>query len=219
MEALQATFDGIYPEPDFRNLKIGIEYPISQADYPGIWLNWDDTDELRIAGIGHVEIAEVGGVEKIVTRWRFAGTVTLTIVALSSLERDRLYDELVKVLAFARVTESVSEFRDRVEQNDLVAMNANFDLLRPSGDNAAPGTPWGTDEFIYERSISIDLIGEFVSDPDSMILVPLRLIRAIGYQQGTPEPAFTGESTVGLDPGLPGSTPTGFTVVVDDDWH
>jgi hypothetical protein len=156
-------------------------------------------------------------VDRVVTRWRFAGTVTLTIVALSSLERDRLYDELVKVLAFARVQESVSEFRNRVEHNDLVAMNANFDLLRPSGDNAAPGTPWGTDEFLYEKSISLDLIGEFVSEPDTMILVPLRLIRVLGYQQGTPEPPFTNETITGLDPGLPGSVPTGFVIEHSDD--
>jgi hypothetical protein len=219
VEALHATFDGAYPESDFREIKIGIEYPVDQSSYPGIWVNFDDTDELRVAGIGHTEIATVGGVDVVVTRWRFAGTLTLTVAALSSLERDRLYDELVKVIAFARVTDSRSEFRDGIEQNDLVAMNGNFDLMRPSGDNAAPGTPWGTDEFIYEKSISIDLIGEFVSEPDSLTLVPLRQVRVKGYATGTPEPPFTGESTVGLDPGEPGAIPHGFEIHVPDTWQ
>jgi hypothetical protein len=141
------------------------------------------------------------------------------VVALSSLERDRLYDELIKVMAFARVKESISEFRQVIENSDLIAMNGNFDVLRPSGDNAAPGTPWGTDEFIYEKSLSMDLIGEFVSDPDQATLVPLRLIKVRGYVQGTPEPPFTGESTVGLDPGLPGSVPTGFELEVSQNWQ
>lgn len=218
VEALRATFDGSYPEPDFQSIKASIEYPVDQADYPGIWVNYDDTQELTIAGIGHTEYVEVNGVELPVTRWRFGGTLTMTLTALSSLERDRLFDEMVKVIGFARFSDSRSEFRDRIEQNDLLAMNANFDLMRPSGDNAAPGTPWGTDEFIYEKSISIDLIGEFVSEPDSMTLVPLRQIRVKGYQQGTPEPPFTGESTVGLDPGLPGSVPTGFEVRHPGEW-
>lgn len=191
---------------------------MNQADYPGIWVNYDDTDELTIAGIGHTEYVEVGDALVPVTRWRFAGTVTLTAAALSSLERDRLFDEMVKVLAFARYKESISEFRNIVEGNDLVAMNANFDKLRPSGDNAAPGTPWNTDEMIYEKSISLDLIGEFVSEPDTLIPVPLRLIKVFGYQQGTPEHPFTGESEVGLDHGLPGSTPQGFEVDVPNDW-
>jgi hypothetical protein len=214
-EALRAVFDGAHPEPDFRNIKISIEYPVDEADYPGIWVNYDDTDELRVAGIGHIEYDEQTGLP--VTRWRFGGTVTFTVTALSSLERDRLYDELVKVLAFARFKPSISEFRERIEHNDLLAMNGNFDLLRPSGDNAALGTPWGTEEMIYEKSISFDLIGEFVSEPDQMILVPLRQIRVRGYVEGTPEPAFTGETSVGLDPGLPGSVPTGFEVDVPHD--
>lgn len=212
VEALKATFTGDYPEHDFRSIKIGIEYPIDRADYPGIWVNYDDTQELTIAGIAHTEIAEIDGHDVVVTRWRFGGTLTMTVTALSSLERDRLFDELIKVIAFARVTESRSQFRDKIEQNDLLAMNANFDMMRPSGDNAAPGTPWGTDEFIYEKSISIDLIGEFVSEPDQMIMVPLRQIRVLGYPTGTPEPSFTGEDPSGLDLGLPGSRPSGFVV-------
>lgn len=219
VEALTATFDGNYPEADFRNINIGIEYPVNQSDYPGLWINYDDTDELTVAGIDHREIATIGGADVVVTRWRFAGTLTVTVAALSSLERDRLFDELIKVMAFARFKESISEFRDRLEGNDLLAMNGNFDKLRPTGDNAAPGTPWGTDEYIYEKSISMDLIGEFVSEPDSFALVPLSAIRVLGYVHGTPEPPFTGESSVGLDPGLPGSVATGFEVHVPGDWH
>jgi hypothetical protein len=218
VEALRATFDGNYPEPDFRDLKVSIEYPVDQADYPGIWVQYDDTQELTIAGIGHVEYVERDGAELPVTRWRFGGTLTMTIAALSSLERDRLYDELVRVIGGARFNEAISEFRERIEANDLIATNANFDLMRPSGDNAAPGTPWGTDEMIYEKSLSIDLIGEFLTDPTSMTLVPLRQIRVRGWVAGTPEPPFTGESTTGLDPGLPGSSPRGFEVRYPSGW-
>lgn len=218
LEAMQATFDEDYPEPDFRGIKISLEYPVDRTDYPGIWINFDDTDELTIAGIGHTEFVTVDGSPSPVTRWRFAGTLTFTVATLSSLERARLYDELVKVIAFARVKESVSEFRNKIENNDLLAMNANFDLMRPSGDNAAPGTPWGTDEFIYEKSISIDLIGEFVSDPE-MTLVSLGEIIVKGYPESTPEPPFTSPPAEELDPGLAGSVPSGFEAHTPRDWH
>lgn len=221
-EALRATFDGAYPEEDFRSLRVSIEFPVDQTDYPGIWLNYSDTGPLVPAGINHIEVVETETGQYPVTRWKFAGEITLTMVALSSLERDRLYDELVRVFAFAREEEAVSAFRNRVESNDLIAMNINFDNLRPTGDNAAPGTPWETDDFIYERSITMDVIGEFVSSPATGELVNLRQIIVKGYVQGTPEPAFTGNpSSDVLDPGLPGSLPMGFELSVprdEDGW-
>jgi hypothetical protein len=222
VEALQATFDADYPEQDFRRLRVGIEFPVAQADYPGLWINYGDTSPLVPAGIHHIEIVETNTGDYPVTRWRFAGEITITAVALSSLERDRLFDELVRTFAFAREEDAVSAFRNKIEVNDLIAMNINFDNLRPTGDNAAPGTPWETDDFVYEKSITMDVIGEFVSSPATGQLVNLSQIIVKGYVEGTPEPAFTGNpSSDVLDPGAPGSVPTGFRVSVpsdDDGW-
>jgi hypothetical protein len=187
VEAIRATFTDSYPNPDFRNLWSSIEFPTAPANYPGIWVTWDDTEEVAVAGIGHIEVSEDG---QVVTRARFGGVLTLTVVAMSSLERDRLYDELLRVLMFAHQDPSpvVESFRYRIENNDLVAMNANFDKVKPSGDSAAPGTPWGSEEFIYERSLSVDVIGEFVSN--GVELVPLSQIHAQGYALGSPMPLF-----------------------------
>jgi hypothetical protein len=207
VEALRATFDEGYPDPDFRNLRVSPEYPIGEQDYPGLWVQYEDTDELQIAGIGHIEIVRLpDGREAPTTRWRFGGTVTITCVALTSLERDRLYDGVVRTLAFAKVNQGVSEFRRLVENNDFVGMNGNFDQLRASGDAASQGTPWGTDEVIYEKSISFDLIGEFVSEPEFGDLVNLRLIITKGYIEGYREPLFTGQDpseVEGYDPAAP----------------
>jgi hypothetical protein len=221
VEALRATFDIDYPEVDFRTLKCSIEYPVAQADYPGIWVNYADTSQLVTAGIGHFELLddEDSGEEIRVTRWRFGGEITLTVVALSSLERDRLYDEVVRTLAFAREEESVSAFRDIVEQNDFIAMNINFDQVQPSGDQAAPGTPWETDEIIYEKSLTVDVIGEFISRPDTRELVYLSKIRAIGYAAGSPEPPFTGspvDDPLALGNGV---TAAGFVASWPTEWH
>lgn len=193
-EALRATFNGTYPEADFRNIKIDIEYPMDQAAYPGLWIQYEDTANLVVAGIGHKEYLQDPVTHNFteVTRWRFTGTVTVTCVALTTLEKDRLYDEVVRVFAFGRENQSVSAFRDLVEQNDLVALNINFDDLKPSGDTPSPA-PWGTEDLIYEKSLSMDLIGEFVGDPSTNALVPLKNIVWKGYVDGDPVPPFPDE--------------------------
>lgn len=194
MEALRGTFSGSYPEADFRNVNIGIEYPVNQSNYPGLWINYEDTDALHIAGIGHKEYTVDTTTHNFieVTRWRFTGTITITVVALSSLEKDRLYDEVVRVFAFGRENQAISQFRNAIEANDFIGMNINFDELTPSGDAAAQGTPWQTDEYIYERSLSMDVIGEFVGDPGTQELVPLSGIVVKDYVSGGTPPVFEG---------------------------
>lgn len=177
MEALEATFTDTYPNELFRAVTIGIEFPVEQSSYPNLWVNYEDTDELSIAGINHKEFAETSpGHVKEVTRWKYAGTITITVAALTSLERDGLYDEVVRVFAFGRENENLRHFRDLIETNDFIGMNIDFDHLQPTGDNEGQGTPWGTDEMIYEKSLAMDVIGEFVGDPSTGDLVLLSRI-------------------------------------------
>lgn len=203
VEALKATFDATYPEADFQGVHISIEYPIDEMNYPGIWVDYADMDKLRIAGVDHKEHQEpVPGEIHEYTRWKFSGYVSYTVTALTSLERDRLYDELVKVFAFGRQDPVRKRFRDYIETNDFIAANMDFDEIEPQGNSAAPGTPWGTDEIIYERTINMEIIGEFISDPTTSLLVPLSAIE------------FTG-TPVTTDPGAP-VWPEGDLVT---DWH
>ena len=182
VESLQTVFSSDWPNPNFADLVVSIEYPLDRQSYPGIWVNYDDNDSVEIAGIDQREyVVDTDGNQHEVTRWVFAGTVTMTVVALSSLERDNLYDELVRIFAFSRVERAVPEFRSLMETNDLLAIGVNWDQLFPHGDAAAPGTPWGTeDEVIYEKSVSFDLQGEFVSDWTTNTVVPLREIVVVG---------------------------------------
>lgn len=181
VEALQNTFNSSYPDPAAQNVLVSIEYPIDQQSYPSIWVTYEDSDPLEIAGIDHKEfIAAPNNTFHEVTRWTFAGTISMTAVALSSLERDNLYDQLVRVYAFSRVEEAATDFRTTIENNDFVGLNVNWDQLRPFGDAATPGTPWGTDEVIYEKSLSFDVEGEFVSDPSQNTLVALSAVVIVG---------------------------------------
>lgn len=170
--ALQETFNGSYPEEKLRELHVSIEYPIKRQEYPSIWVDFEDAS-LQTAGIDHHEKDEDGN---ILLRWRFQGIASYTIAALSSLERDRIYDEMVKVLAFGRSSEATGAFRDFVENNDLIAMNFDFDQIEVHGNAASPGTPWETDEIIYERTMAMQVMGEFVSSVDTGNLIPLSKI-------------------------------------------
>lgn len=173
-----------YPNPLFRNkLHISIEYPVEAQNYPGIWVDYEDQRPLEIAGIAHQEIDPEG---RPYTRWKYGGHISYTLVAFTSLERDSLYDELVRTIAFGAQDTATSNFRKTIENNDLIACNLDFDTLQPGGSAAAPGTPWGSDEIIYEKTVTQQAIGEFIVDPENtQALIPLSKIDITGRTDGT----------------------------------
>ncbi len=203
--ALKETLGPTYPVEGLRDLYVSVEYPIEQAHFPAIWVDYDDTDAVKRAGVDHTEIMLVptdivgDNEEVLVTRWKFEGYVTLTVAALSSLERDSLYDEIVGMLAFGIQDPDRGVFRSSIETNDFIAVNANWDTVQPRGSVAAPGTPWGTDEIVYERTINIDVMGEFVPDPrQASELLRLSEIIVKGYNLDSPqEAAALAEATGG----------------------
>lgn len=185
-EALNLTFDQSYPVPEFRGVHIGLEYPVDAQGYPSVWIDFEDTQPLLRAGIGHLEyVSPTDGTTPVApfTRWRFQGYVSLTAVALTSLERDRLYDELVRVVAFSNEDGIVGRFKNTIASNDLIAATLNTDKIEARGNAAAPGTPWGTDEIMYEKSLNLELIGEFVPDPQTGTLINLSRIIMIADEE------------------------------------
>ncbi len=92
-KAMKNTFDADYPESDFHNLWVSPEYPYEPQHMPALWVDFSTTTPLSIAGIDHREyIIDGNGQTREVRRWRFAGEVSYTVLALSSLERARLVD-------------------------------------------------------------------------------------------------------------------------------
>lgn len=178
IEALKHTFDSSYPVPEWRGLKFGLEYPVDVQNYPSVWVDYDDTQPLLKASIRHEETADpdTGATVAPFTRWRFAGYISLTAVALTSLERDRIFDELVAVIATSIEDPLRGRFAQAIASNDLIAANLNTDRLQPRGSAAAPGTPWSTDELVYERTLNIEVIGEFYATPGTNTLVNLSKI-------------------------------------------
>lgn len=179
IQALRTTFDDQYPVAEFRGLRFGLEYPVDQQQYPSVWVDFEETQPVLRAGIAHQEFVNPNdGVTPVApfTRWRYQGYISLTAVALTSLERDRVYDELVRVVAFSSEDGIIGRFKDTIASNDLIGANLNTDKIEARGNNAAPGTPWNTDEMMYEKSLNLEVIGEFVPDPATGTLIPLSQI-------------------------------------------
>lgn len=190
--AMEKTLDVDYPVERFRGVHVSIEFPDDRQHYPGIWVDFEPTGEMERAGIGHFEYEGGADGGRRYTRWRFQGYLTYTAVGMTSLERDMLLDELIRIIAFGEENPATNEFRALMEDNDLIACNIDFDQVGLRGSTQSPGTPWGTEEMIYEATVAIEVIGEFVSDTVSATLLPLGSIAVTAYsdQESDPDPTF-----------------------------
>lgn len=188
--ALQQALTWQYPEQDVQGGAqppyVSVDYPVEPGQYPGVWVDFE-VSLLQIAGIDYIEMTTSGAV---LTRWRFQGYCSFTIAALNSNECDGLYDQLIALTAFAAQSEFSSPFRTAVEDNSLVATTWSFDNIEGRGQNAAPGTPWGTDEIIYERGMALAVVGEFVTNPVTQQLYNLREIVIRATAENNPEDGF-----------------------------
>lgn len=188
-DALTSVFTYLYPEQDgnggAQRPFVSLSYPVQRAQYPGIWADFE-VSLLQTVGLDHTETDASGAA---LTRWRFQGYAVFTVVAINSNECDMIWDELVQMTAFASQSDYPSTFRQTVESNPLVATTWSYDTIDPRGNAAAPGTPWGTDEVIYERGMALKVIGEFTTNPQTQVIVPLREIIVTGQPEagGGPE--------------------------------
>lgn len=187
--AVRDTFDADYPREQFRGLHVSIEFPDDEQHYPGIWVDFSPQGELERAGIGHTEYSvSPTGAGRAFSRWRFQGYASYTVAAMTSWERDLLMDLVIAMVAFGSETDQTSEFRTQIETNDLIAMNIDFDQVQVTGWASTPGTPWGTDEIIYEGTVQLEVIGEFVSDQTTGTLIPISQVNIVGVREGEPDP-------------------------------
>lgn len=188
VQAVQQSFTSRYPEPDAdggtaRQPFVSIEYPVEEANYPAVWVDFE-TAELRNVGIAYTQ---VDAHNNAYARWRFTGHAVFTIVALSSNERDMIYDQMISMTAFAAQSSFPSTFRQVVEAAPLVASVWSYDTIEERANAAAPGTPWGSMEVIYERGFALQVYGEFVTDPYSQALVLLEGIDVVMNMEGFPD--------------------------------
>jgi len=170
--ALRDALSGMDLRIDGQAVYIDLEYPLQESQYPGVWVQFSPSS-LGRAGIGQELMVKENGAWCPIQEWTFQGRVTLAIVALSSLARDRLADAIIMNLAFARtpdayiVTQPGQDTRryrtlmNALDENPYVKMTLLHDTIYPGGQNVTPGVPWQPDVLAYEDSYSFDLLGQF----------------------------------------------------------
>lgn len=160
-------------------ISVDMEYPMKKTNYPGVWVQFSFTKFMQ-AGLGHQPmlktIENVGTPDERVN-WEpirefiFEGRVTLSIVALTSLERDRIADSLAIMLMFSRPPEfaitdpqrDTKQFRqliDAMVKNPYISITANTDIVTPGGQSMTTGVPWDEELPGYEDSYSFDIQGQ-----------------------------------------------------------
>lgn len=174
MTALQEALMGSVLGSDNSPIDISVdmEYPMKPEAYPGVWVQFSFTKFVN-AGIG----MEIPFKDPETDKWAmlrefiFEGTVTLTTVALSSLERDRLADFIIVNLMYARIPESVitkadedtKQFRSLIgslAHNPYIAMTIDHDTLTAGGQSMTPGVPWDEQLPGYEDNYSFSVLGQ-----------------------------------------------------------
>lgn len=182
---------------------VKMEYPLEETDYPGIWVGFSFS-KIEFASINpeHFETKSDGAKARYMLG-KFEGPISLTVLSLSSLERDRISDALTQTILFGREHDVASSFFDELTYNDYVNITVQNSSLRPSGQNTTFGTPWSTEQMVYEDVYNFQILGQFATRFDSYGLVNLREVRII------PTDVTLSEYTGGGPPGerQPGSPP------------
>lgn len=164
IEALRAGIDAdLSPTDPLTKVidNIDMEYPVKEESYPGIWVQFSYRD-LKPQSLNRDTF--INPESRAYRLWSFAGTVTLTLVGLTSLERDRISDSLIKMFAFNELHSSENHFWESLRQQQYLHMSINRDQFRPGGQTTTIGTPWNDMQLVYEDSYSFELQGEFASD-------------------------------------------------------
>lgn len=171
--SVRDALSGISSFDKGQKVEISLEYPLEEVKYPSIFVQFSVT-KLNRSGIGHeIQVQDPDTQAwSFVQEWTFTGRTTLTALALKNIDRDRLSDALVAMLAFARPPEllltnpqaDAKQHRSLItalDENPYVAMTLQLDTLIPGGQQATPGTPWSDDILTYQDSWSFDMVGQF----------------------------------------------------------
>ena len=118
---------------------------------------------------------------KLIRQGRFEASCMLQIMALSSEERDRIWDNLVKLVMMGRKRSATNNFYTTLENHDLVGLTIMEGSIDAVGDTISMGTPWDPELLSYEASIQFNMVGTFFADEYTEDLVPLSAARVYEY--------------------------------------
>ena len=192
VDALQKVFTDQFREKMLRELHVVTEYPLDRQEFPSIIVDFED-DENRAAGVGHQEVFyDPNGILRVWDHRRFTGRINFRVYALSTEDRDIIYDALVETLSFghlptyslqanlfARHTGTPDDPFDRFRA--LSQLFLNTDRMRSGGKGASPA-PWDAeDDLVYNKTLVVECIGGFYNMIPEKTVPGTELITAVHY--------------------------------------
>lgn len=203
VEAIQNSFS-THPDASLAKTKIGIEYSTDRADFPAIIVKFYER-ELANAGVGHEEWGPSpedpnfdvpGGPWTMWIKYYhriYKGDLEFEIYAKTSLDRDKVADALIEVLAMADVAAVSEKFQERIYDSIGKTPAAgehfitiNTDLITGYGEQQmiAPWMP--EDTMVYQSSYRVPMLGEFYSLTPS-ILTSMGLVTEVDVYPWDPQ--------------------------------
>lgn len=177
-EAMQAAFNG-HPDAQLAKTKIGVEYATDMESFPQIIVKFYEK-KIDNAGVGHMEwgpspndpLYPDGPFTKFVPyRHRiYKGDIEFEIWAKTIVDRDKMADALIEILAMGEVSPMGKNFTDRLygvmsstPYGEFHYVTLNTDEINGYGEQAGL-VPWmAEDTWSYQTSYRIPLLGEFYS--------------------------------------------------------
>ena len=195
VEALVAGFNAINPAPSGRQVgipssstldltpnSVTIEYPKEMAHWPAIFVQfrpsktqwsglYPDTFTLPsgqyIYGAQAALMARTG---------YFEGSIDLQILALTSEERDQLWDTLYNLVLMNPGNPGSYAFYQSLKNNNIIGMTILQGTVQTLGDTVSPGTPWSPEELSYEASVRIQCVGDFYENKFDNLVPTLQTV-------------------------------------------
>jgi hypothetical protein len=188
IEGLDAVYGAGY-QGDISVKSIGIDYPMKEKEWPAIFVQFRPS-KIEWTGINPKNFEESSDPDwdwENVQFCNFEGDIDLQILALTSQERDRIWDAVVQMVLMGRGRADTALFYTVIEGHDLISMTLQQTTLSATGDVVAPGTPWGPDSMAYEASLRLHCTGQFYADGASEKFISLTEITSHPLNQGLDE--------------------------------
>lgn len=197
--ALRTALNGTSMSSSQDRISVDMEYPLDKESYPGIWVQFS-ISSLRPSGMGMLEYDPETGDR--LQQYMYEGRVTVVVVALTSLERDRIADYLISMMTFSRipnprlitehgVSENFSDLYASLDENPHLSMTVNTDSVRPGGQSTTVGTAWDPTAIAYEDAYSFEVLGEFqlvTTNDGNYVLRRIDILPEIGLRAGPHKP-------------------------------
>jgi len=185
IEAIQAGFAAIGQASsnstiDLSPRSVTIEYPVQEIEWPAVYVQFRPTRTQYTGLSPNIETQNSDGTWQSVRHGYFEGAFDLEILAMSSEERDRIWDTLTNLILMNDMANSSSAFYQSIAADQLIGLTISPGQILQVGDTVNPGTPWSSEELTYESTIRINCIGEFYEDKYTQTLLPIDQITITG---------------------------------------